>query len=121
MGWIDYKKAYDMVPHSGILEMFGLERYAENVEGLLKKSMTDWKTVSNGDELVEVAIKWGFFHGDLLSPLLFIIEMIPLTMLLKREDLRYKWGPDGTLINHLLFMDDSKLYGKSVRELDGLV
>ena len=39
MAWIDYKKAYDFVPHSWInecMEMFGI---AENVRNLLKKSM----------------------------------------------------------------------------------
>ena len=39
MAWIDYKKAYDFVPHSWInecMEMFGI---AENVRNLLKTSM----------------------------------------------------------------------------------
>ena len=76
---------------------------------------------ANGDVLDEVDINQGIFQGDSLSPLLFIIVMIPLTILLKREYLGYKWGPSGKLINHLLFMDDIKLYGKSMRELESFV
>ena len=114
MGWIDYKKAYDMVPHSWILEMLGMVKVAGNVERLLRNSMKDWKTVlmANGNVLGKVDINRGIFQGDSLSPLLFIIVMIPLTVLLRREDLGYKWGPGGgKLINHLLFLDDLKLYG----------
>ena len=103
--------------------MLELIKVAENVEGLLQNSITDWKTVltSNGDDLGEVANKRGIFHGEPLSPLLFLIAMIILTMLLTRQDLLYEWGPGGTLMNHLMFMDDLNLYGKSVRELDALV
>ena len=44
MAWIDYKKAYDVVPHSWIvecLEMFGI---AKNVREFLQDSMQSWKT-----------------------------------------------------------------------------
>jgi len=47
--------------------------------------------------------------------------MIPLSILLKREKLGYSFGPDGKLINHLLFMDDLKLFGRNEKELKGLV
>ena len=33
----------------------------------------------------------------------------------------YRFGTDGKLVNHLLFMDDLKLYGKSECELNRLV
>ena len=94
MGWIDYRKAYDMVPHSWILEMLGMVKVADNLKGLLTKSMDEWKTVltSNGEDLGEVNINRGIFQGDSLSPLLFIIVMIPLTVILRRENLGYKWA-----------------------------
>ena len=44
MGWIDYRKAYDMVPHSWIEEMLELVNVADNVKGLLCGSMRDWKS-----------------------------------------------------------------------------
>ena len=85
--------------------------------------MGDWKTVlmANSEVLGEVNINRGIFQGDSLSPLLFIIVMLPLSILLKREEIGYKLGPDGKLINHLLFMDDLKLYGRSEEDLDKLV
>ena len=70
MGWIDYKKAYDMVPHSWLLEVVDLLGVAENVGGLLRSSMQTWKTqlIGCGDVLGTVDIKRGIFQGDSLSP-----------------------------------------------------
>ena len=39
MAWIDYKKAYDMVPHLWIIECLDLLRVAENIKSLLVNSM----------------------------------------------------------------------------------
>ena len=67
----------------------------------------------------KVNIRRGIFQGDSLSSLLFVICMIPLTHLLRKAKARYTLGR-GEKINHLLFMDDLKMYGKSengVREL----
>ena len=87
IAWIDYRKAYDMLPHSWILETLGLIKVAKNIDGLLRGSMKDWKTVltAGGKSLGEVEIKRGIFQGDSLSPLLFVIAMIPLTLLLRME------------------------------------
>ena len=76
---------------------------------------------SNAEVLGEVDIRRGIFQGDSLSPLLFIIIMMPLSMLLRTEKLGYAFGSGGKTINHLVFMDDIKLYGKSETELEALV
>ena len=122
MAWIDYRKAYDMLPHSWILETLGLIKVAKNIEGLLTKSMVDWKTVltSGGERLGEVGIRRGIFQGDTLSPLLFVVAMIPLTLLLRKEVMGYRFGAEGKKINHLLFMDDLKLYGSTMVEVERL-
>ena len=59
---------------------------AENVDGLMRGSMEKWKTVltENGEVLGEVKLKRGIFQGDSLSPLLFVMIMIPLSILLTR-------------------------------------
>ena len=123
MAWIDYRKAYDMVPHSWILETLGMMKVAENVEGLLRGSMGNWKTVlsAGGEELGELEIKRGIFQGDSLSPLLFVMILIPLSILLKRERQGYKFGSEGKTMNHLLFMDDLKLYAKNEGDLEVLL
>jgi len=56
MSWIDYKKAYDMVPHSWIKEIFQLTGVANNICGLINDSMVKWGTLlsSNGDDLGKV-------------------------------------------------------------------
>ena len=53
MEWIDYRKAYDLVPHSSVnecMEMFGI---AENLRTFLKKSMQQWRLslTANGEVL----------------------------------------------------------------------
>ena len=114
MAWIDCKKAFDMVPHSWILESLELVQVSDNMLKLVKRSMANWQTelTSRGESLAKVNIRRGIFQGDSLSALLFVICMIPLTQVLRKAKARYTLG-GGEKINHLLFMDDLKLYGKS--------
>ena len=96
---------------------------ADNVKGLLCGSMRNWKSVltSNEEVLGEVRIKRGIFQGDSLSSLLFVLSMIPLTIFLKRENIGYKFGKEQKMTNHLLYMDDLKLYDRSEQELESLI
>ena len=66
MAWVDYKKAYDMVPHSWIIESLKMAQVAGNVITFLQKSMVNWKTelTSCGETLGLVDIKRGIFQGD---------------------------------------------------------
>ena len=84
MAWIDYKKAYDMVPHSWILKCLEMVRGAKNMITIISNSMANWKTVltSGGIDLGQVDIRRGIFQGDSLSPLLFVSIMLPLTLVL---------------------------------------
>ena len=122
MAWVDYKKAYDMVPHLWLEECFRLFGIANNVDNLLLNSMKKWKTdlTFGGESFGEVKIKRGIFQGDSLSPLLFIIALIPLSMILKKVSYVYEFK-SAVKLNHLLFMDDLKLYAKSETGLDSLV
>ena len=45
MAWIDYKKAYDMVPHSWILKCLEMVGAAKNMISIISNSMVNWKTV----------------------------------------------------------------------------
>ena len=56
MAWIDYKKAYDTVPHSWIIESLGLFGVSENIKSLLMYSIEKWKVMlcSGNCELGEV-------------------------------------------------------------------
>ena len=79
MAWIDYQKAYDMVPQSWIIECSDLFGVAENIKSLLVNSMEKCKVMlcSGNSELGEVKIKPGIFRGDSLSPLVFVLALIP--------------------------------------------
>ena len=121
MKWIDYKKAYDMVPHSRILESLELVQVSDNILEFAKRSMANWQELNSCRKcLVKVNIRRGIFQGDSLSPLLFVLCMTPLIHVLRKSKARYTLG-GGEKINHLLFMDDLKLHGKSGSEIKGLV
>ena len=123
MAWIDYKKAYNMVPHSWILKCLEMVGAAKKIISTISNSMVNWKTVltSAGTVLGQVDIKRGIFQGRSLSPLLFIVIMLPLTLVLRRMRAGYRLAKDMTPINHLLFMDDLKLYGANKDQLDSLI
>ena len=114
MAWFDFRKAYDMVPHAWKIKALKLIGAALNVIALLKSSMIDWKTelISGGINLGQVNNNRGIFLGDSLSPLLFVISLIPVTLVLRQVKQGYY---------HLLFMDDLKLYESNQNELDSLV
>ena len=86
MAWIDYRKAYDFVPHSWILECLDMLGIADNVRSFLEKSMKKWKLLlnSNGSNLCGIDVNRGIFQGDRLSPLIFVILMIHLSLLLRK-------------------------------------
>ena len=44
MACVDYKKAYNMVPHSWIITTMGVIGLADNIIGLIKQRMNKWKT-----------------------------------------------------------------------------
>ena len=123
MAWIDYNKAYDMVPHSWIIECFHLFVVAENIKKLLVNSMEKWKVMlcSGNSELGEVGIKRVIFEGDSLSPLVFLFTSIPLSLILRKAKAAYEFLESKEKVNHLLFMDDLRLYSRSEKGLDSLV
>ena len=112
-----------MVPHSWLLECLRLYGAADNLVSLLAKTMQHWKTTltAAGTTLAEVNIRRGIFQGDSLSPLLFIIAMIPMTKALRKTKNGYQLGKQDAVINHLMFMDDIKIYGKNAKSLESLV
>ena len=123
MAWIDYKKAFDMIPHTWLIECLKIYGAEENTISFLKNTMRNWNTIltSYGIRLAEVNIRRGIFQGDSLSPLLFVVAMIPMTKVLQKMDAGYQLKKRGNKINHLMFMDDIKLYGKSIKEIDTLI
>ena len=123
MAWIDYRTAYDLVPHSWVSEWMEMVEITENLRTFLQKSMQQWRLslTTNGEDLGDVNVKRRIFQGDCLSPLLFVFSMVPLSLILKKVNACYKWGKKEYKLNHLLFMDDLKLYAKSEKQTNTLV
>ena len=71
--------------------------------------------------LAETKIQRGIFQGDSLSSLLFIIAMMPLNHKLRKCTAGYKLSRLQKKINHLMYMDDIKLFAKNEKELETLI
>ena len=125
MAWIDYRKAFDSVPHSWILKAMELYGLSPQVIKFMKYSMNTWKTTlhlpqKNGSaESLEMPIRRGIFQGDSFSPLLFCIALIPLSRILDNIEGGFKMA--STTISHLFYMDDLKLYAKDDETLCKMV
>ena len=91
MGWIDYKKAYDMVPHSCIIECLDLFGVAETIKSLLVNNMENWNVMlcSGSSELGQVEIKPDILQGDSLSPFVFVLVLTSLSLILRNTKAEY--------------------------------
>ena len=62
-------------------------------------------------------MKREILQGDSLLLLLFVLSIVPLLSLtLKKINACYKWGKKEYELNHLLLMDDLKLFAKSEKQ-----
>ena len=74
---------------------------------------------SGNSELGEVEIKRCFFRGDSLSCLVFVLALIPLSLILKKMNAAHEFSESKDKINHL--MDGLKLYSENEKGLESLV
>ena len=91
------------------MEMFWV---AVNVRSFVNTSMKQWNpelTASN-QRLRNLKIRPGIFQGNIPSPLLFVLVTILLILGSRHKPTSYELKKGGKKINHLLFMDDLKLF-----------
>ena len=123
--WIDYKKAFDSVPHTWILKCLQMYHVSPTMISFITTNMTKWNTtlilnhVKGTITSRNININSGIFQGDSLSPLLFCIALAPLSYLLNESGYGYRTG--NKVINHLFYMDDLKTYTKTNDEQTGLL
>ncbi|KAL1448163.1 hypothetical protein WDU94_000554 [Cyamophila willieti] len=82
------------------------------------------KTTSQNILTEVVNIKRGIFQGDSLSALWFCIALNPLSNTLNRTDIGFKIKQQSTInhtVNHLMYMDDIKLYAETKDQLNNLI
>ena len=72
-----------------------------------------WQSVFVERKNVNVEVKGGIFQFDNFSPLLFVLCMVLLSLTLQKVKFNYEFVDKNTRLNHLLFMDDLKLFAKS--------
>jgi len=106
MSWVDFRKAYDSVLHDWIilcLKLFGVHG---KLVGFLNNSMKLWKTVltCNNEVLGVINIKREIFQGDSLFPLLFVLALMPLSIVLRNINKGYVVHKDLQKVNHMLYL-----------------
>ena len=123
--WIDYKKAFDSVPHTWIIKCLEMYKICPVTITFMTVCMKKWKTTlylnhTNGSLTSRsVSIKSGIFQGDSLSSLLFCLALAPLSSLLNESS--YGYEIYGQKITHLLYIDDLKTYARDDEHQTGLL
>ena len=85
--------------------------------------MKNWRVelTARGKRLTETKTQRWIFQGDALSVLLFILAMMPLNHILRKCTTGYKLSRSQEKLNHLMYMDDIKLFTKNEKELETLI
>lgn len=128
--YIDYKKAFDSIPHSWLIQVLEIYKINPIIISFLRNIMTHWQTtlkLKNPHNFVttrQIAIKKGIYQGDSLSPLWFCLALNPLSHQLHNDRAGYRIKQQDnteTIISHLIYMDDIKLYAKNDKEMKKLI
>ena len=127
--WLDYKKAFDSVPHEWLFTDLKLAKVPNKIIEAIRKFSNQWSTnlIINGksETFMSDLIRYlrGIFQSDSLSVLLFILAVNPLSLVLN-ELKGYKMGSTSnrnTNITHLFFVDDLKLYASNLQKATKLL
>lgn len=114
VAYIDYRKAFDNIPHSYLLEVLKLYGIHPKIVSFFTDAMCKWITnVRLGNvKTKDIGIKRGIFQGDTFSPLWFCLSLCPLGRVLNESSngYRIKCGELHYSFTRLLYMDDLKLF-----------
>ena len=106
-----------------IIDCLNKYKLSGEVINFIVKTMKTWKVelTAGRKTLTEVKIQRCFFQGDVLSSLIFIIAIMPLNHILRKCICGYKLHKSEERINHLIYMEDIKLFVKNEKELETLI
>ena len=100
-----------------MLKIFG------EVIDFIEETMKNGRVIlaAGGRSFAEVKIQRGILQGDTQSPLLFVIMMMPLNHILRKYTGGYELHKSQEKINHLIYMDNIKLFAKNEKELETFI
>ena len=107
-----------MVPQSWIIHCLKMYKISHEVINFTEKTIQNWRVelTAGGRSIAETKIQRGIFQGDALSPLLFIMDIMPLNHRLRKCTAGYKLSRSQEKINHLMYMGDMKLLAKKKKK-----
>ena len=118
--WLDYKKAFDSVPHEWLIYALKLAKVRPQLVSSIEHLITQWCTVvhlgGENDSITTDIIQFmkGILQGDSLSVLLFILTVNPLSFLFRNLK-GYQYGTKrNSNVTHNFFVDDLKLYANNI-------
>ena len=120
---LDYKKAFDSVPHEWLLYALQLAKVPAQLIEAMKHLTNQWGPTlhlkGKTETIISDIIKFlkGIFQEDSTSVLLFILTVNPLSFMLRNLK-GYSYGTDtDSNITHNFFVDDLKLYVSNINIL----
>ena len=98
-------------------------KISHEVINFIEKTMKTWRVelTAGGRNFAEAKIQRGIFQGAALSLLIFTIAMMLLNLILRKGTARYKLSRSQEKINHLMYMNDVKLFAKNEKEIETLI
>ena len=142
--WLDYKKAFDSIPHNWIIEILNLAKIPDKIIDVIKMLMSKWRTKihlygeTESIETSEIEYYKGILQGDMLSLILFVLSVNPSSFILHKKD-SYKIGKEktstqnrdeayemeeleiSTNLSHLLFINHLKFYTVALEIMKALL
>ena len=97
---------------------------SQNVQDIQQSHQENHENLESENDSRRKKLYWGKDPerlGDELSLLLFVIAIMPLNHIIRKYTGRYKISKLQEKINHLIYMDDIKLFAKNEKELKTLI
>uniref|UniRef100_A0A0N5BH39 Reverse transcriptase domain-containing protein n=1 Tax=Strongyloides papillosus TaxID=174720 RepID=A0A0N5BH39_STREA len=123
--WLDFQKAYDTISHSSIRRIFKYLNLPECLHRLIINLLQTWNTTlkleRGSNKKWRYRIYNGLYQGDSWSPLIYtIISSVISYHLNKNQKISIKYKDEVFARNHLMFMDDCKLFAPTLRKVKKL-
>ena len=119
--WVDFKKAFDCVPHRWIVRFLNIVRAPLGVQRIVRSLIPLWSTTFYLKNVVTglIQYKQGIFQGDSLPPLLFCLSVAPISVGIESDVSPYVCR--SCVTSHLFFVDDLKVYTPGRGEVEHAV